>query len=122
MSVSGGSDRGSATVFAAALSLVLVMAATAAVLVVAVVLAGHRARSAADVAALAAATAEVGGGDPCSAARANARTNGAEVTTCQVAGESSSFVVAVTVTVPTGLRSPLPVAVGAEAHAGNVAG
>jgi secretion/DNA translocation related TadE-like protein len=118
----GRADRGSATVFAAAISLVLVMAATAAVLVIAVVLATHRARSAADLAALAAATAEVDGSDACSAARANARTNGAEVAACQVTGETSSFVVAVTLAVRTGLRAPLPEHVGAEAHAGNVAG
>jgi secretion/DNA translocation related TadE-like protein len=104
------------------MSLVLVMAATAALIVVAVVLAGHRARSAADLAALAAATAEVGAGEACSAARINARTNGAEVVTCRVTGEASSFVVAVTVSASTGLRAPLPKAVSAEAHAGNVAG
>jgi secretion/DNA translocation related TadE-like protein len=115
-------DRGSATIFAAAISLVLVMAATVAVVVVAVVLASHTARSAADLAALAAATAEVGGSDACAAARVNARANGAEVTSCQVAGETSSFVVAVTLTVRTGLRAPLPEQVGGEAHAGNVAG
>ena len=115
-------DRGSATVFAAAISLVLVMAATAAVLVMAVILASHRARSAADLAALAGATAEVGGGDACQAAGANARTNRADLQTCQVAGEKSSFVIAVTVTVPTGLRPPLPVTVRVEAHAGSVAG
>ncbi len=115
-------DRGSATVFAAAISLVLVMSATAAMVVVAVVLATHRARSAADLAALAAATAEVGGSDACAAARINARTNGAEVTTCRVTGDTSSFVVAVTLTAPTGLGSPLPARVGAEAHAGTVAG
>ena len=117
-----GRDRGSATVFAAAISLVLVMAATAALLVVAVVLASHRARSAADLAALAGATAEVGGGDACQAAGANALTNGADLTTCRVAGETSSFVIAVTVTVPTGLRPPLPGTVRVEAHAGSVAG
>jgi secretion/DNA translocation related TadE-like protein len=116
------SDRGSATVFAAAISLVLVMAATAAVIVVAVVLAGHRARSAADLAALAAATAEVGGSDACSAARVNARTNGAEMVTCRVIGEAQSFVVGVTVSASTGLRAPLPATVSAGAHAGNVAG
>jgi len=104
------------------MALVLVMAATAAVIVVAVVLAGHRARSAADLAALAAATAEVGGGDACSAARVNARTNGAAVVTCRISGEASSFVAAVTVSASSGLRAPLPDAVSAEAHAGNVAG
>jgi secretion/DNA translocation related TadE-like protein len=116
------SDHGSATIFAAAMSLVLMMAAAAAVIVVAVVLASHRARSAGDLAALAAATAEVGGSDACSAARVNARANGAEVITCRVIGEASSFVVGVTVSASTGLRAPLPATVSAEAHAGNVAG
>jgi secretion/DNA translocation related TadE-like protein len=97
------------------------MAATAAVFVVAVVLASHRARIAADLAALAAATSEVRGGDACSAARINAQGNGAEVTGCRVTGDTSSFVVAVTVTVTTGLRAPLPLTAGADAHAGNVA-
>jgi secretion/DNA translocation related TadE-like protein len=115
-------DRGSATVFAAAISLVLVTVATVAVVVVAVVLASHTARSDADLAALAAATAEVGGSDACAAASVNARANGAEVTSCQLRGETSSFVVAVTLTVRTGLRAPLPARVSAEAHAGNVAG
>lgn len=118
----GRTDRGSATIFAAAISLLLVMAATAAVIIVAVVLASHRAHSAADLAALAAATAQVEGSGPCSAARANALANGAEVMRCQVSGEESSFVVAVTVSVRTGLSSPLPLRVGADAHAGNVAG
>jgi len=122
MTVTGRTDRGSATVFAAAISLVLVTAATVAVIVVAVVLASHRARTAADLAALAAATAEVSGGDACAAARANARTNGAEVTSCRLDGEVSSFVVAMSVTTSTGLRPPLPATVGAEAHAGNATG
>jgi hypothetical protein len=38
-----------------------------------------------------------------------------------VTGDTSSFVVAVTVTVTTGLRAPLPLTAGADAHAGNVA-
>lgn len=115
------SDRGSATVLAAAASLVLVMAATAAVIVVGVVLASHRARSAADLSALAAAAAVVRGGDACTAARATARTNGTEATSCGVSGDTSSFVVAVTVTITTGLKAPLPTTVTAVAHAGNAA-
>ena len=115
-------DRGSATVFAASIALVLVMAATVAVLVVAVILASHRARAAADMAALAAATAEVGGSDACTAAGASARANGADLTSCGLTGTTASFVVAVTVTVPTGLSSPLPMQVSAEAHAGNTVG
>jgi secretion/DNA translocation related TadE-like protein len=101
---------------------VLVTAATVAVFVMAVVLASHRARNAADLAALAAATSEANGGPACAAARVNALTNRAELSSCHVTGGASSFVVAVTVTVPTGLRSPLPPTVSAEAHAGNVTG
>ena len=115
-------DRGSATVFAAAISVVLVMAAAAALVVTAVVLATHRARNAADLAALAGATAVISGGDGCSAAKDSARTNGAAVTTCDVSGDTSSFVVTVTVTAPTGLKAPLPVTSGAAAHAGNAEG
>lgn len=122
MTLAVRSERGSATVLAAAIALVLVMAATAAVVVVAVVLASHRARSAADLAALAAASSEVLGGDACAAARANARSNSAELTSCHVVGDTSSFVVAVSVTAPTGLTSPLPVRAGADAHAGSVRG
>lgn len=122
MTVRGATDRGSATVFAASIALVLVTAATVAVLVVAVILASHRARAAADLAALAAATAEIGGLDVCTAARASARTNGADLTSCVLTGTTSSFVVAVSVTVPTGLRNPLPMRVNAEGHAGNAVG
>lgn len=112
-------DHGSATVFAASIAMVLVVVASAAVTVVAVMLAGHRARSAADLAALAAATAQVSGLDPCNAARANARENSARISACRVSGEASSFVVAVTAVVDTGLGRPLPIEVGALARAGN---
>jgi len=122
VTVRGATDRGSATVFAASISLVLVMAATVAVLVVGVILASHRARAAADLAALAAATAEVDGRDVCTAARASARTNGADLTSCVLTGTTASFVVAVSVTVPTGLNPPLLMQVSAEAHAGNAVG
>jgi len=122
VTVRSARDRGSATVFAASIALVLVTAATVAVLVVAVILASHRARAAADLAALAAATAEVGGSNVCTAARASARTNGADLTSCVLTGTTASFVVMVSVTVPTGLSTPLPMQVSAEAHAGNAVG
>ena len=115
-------DRGAATMFAAALAVVLVMAATVAVLVAMAVLAGHRARAAADLAALAGATAAAGGLDACRTAQAVAEANGATVTACDLAGTPASFVVSVTVAVPTGLRDPLPTAVHADAKAGNVPG
>jgi secretion/DNA translocation related TadE-like protein len=112
-------DQGFATMFTAGLALVLVMAATVAVTVTAIVLAAHRARTSADLAALAAAAAEVSGLDPCDAARANARANRARVTMCRLQGDASSFVVSVTAAVDTGLRPPLPREVTSESHAGN---
>ncbi len=115
-------DRGAATVFAAALAMVLVMAATVAVLVATSVLAGHRARAAADLSALAGATAAAGGLDACRTAQSVAAANGATVTACDLVGTPASFVVAVTVAVSTGLRAPLPTAVHADAKAGNVPG
>ncbi|MBI4899169.1 MAG: hypothetical protein HY829_01685 [Actinobacteria bacterium] len=115
-------DEGFATMFTAGIALVLVMAATVAVTVVAIVLAGHRARTSADLAALAAAAAEISGLGACNAARANAHANRAHITTCRVEGELSSFVVSVTVAVDTGLGPPLPPEVTAESHAGNAQG
>ena len=114
-------DRGAATVFAAAIAMILALAATAALLVSAVVVASHRARSAADLAALAGAAAEAVGDDPCSASRVNAQANGGQVLTCRLSGDATSFVVAVSVSVSTGLSSPLPTIASASAHAGNVA-
>ncbi len=116
----GAPERGAATVLAAGLSVVLAVAATIAVLVASAVLATHKARAAADLSALAAATAMAAGYNPCLTAEQIARENGAVVVTCRVEGSEASFVVAVTVSVPTGLRSPLPEVVHAEAHAGNV--
>ncbi len=115
-------DRGAATMYAAALATVLVTAATIAVLVVTAVLASHRARAAADLSALAGATAQADGLDACRTAGVVAQANGASLTTCQVAGSPLSFVVSITVAVGTGLRAPLPVAVHADAKAGSVPG
>jgi secretion/DNA translocation related TadE-like protein len=102
--------------------MVLVMAATIAILVVTAVLVSHRARAAADLTALAGATAAVDGLDACRTAAAVAVANGATLTSCSLVGTLTSFVVAVTVTVRTGLHPPLPDAVHADAKAGNVHG
>lgn len=107
---------------AAALAMVLVTAATIAILVVTAVLASHRARAAADLSALAGATAAADGLDACRTATAVAVANGASLTLCRFVGTPTSFVVAVTVTVRTGLRAPLPAALHADAKAGNVPG
>jgi secretion/DNA translocation related TadE-like protein len=90
-------ERGSATVWVLALSLVLAVVGAAAVVVAVAVTARHRAGSAADLAALAAAgRAVTGAPDACAVADDVARRNGARLTSCTV-GEGS--VVAVTVSV-----------------------
>lgn len=92
---------------------------------VAIVVAGwigsvHRARSAADLAALAGAGAYVRGGDACAAVRASAASNGAQVVRCSVQGSAQSFTVRVRVA--TDLHPRLragPRQVGADAVAGS---
>lgn len=118
----GRRDRGAATAMAAGFAVVLVTAATVAVLVAGMVLAAHRARAAADLAALAGAAAALDGLDACRAAQSVAQANDAEVTSCQLVGTVASFVVTVSVSAPTGYRSPLPVVVLAQARAGNAVG
>lgn len=111
-------ERGSATVWVLVLAAVLGLVAVAAVLAGAAVVARHRAGSAADLAALAAAgRAVIGDASACSAADDVAQANAAELTGCRIGAGS---VVAVEVRVPVRL-GPLGVhaAVG-RARAGPV--
>lgn len=117
--MTGRGDRGSSTVLAAAMSLVLVLAGSVAMVLVDLVLATHRARASADLVALAAATAVAGGREPCTAARAAASVNAVSLVSCRADGWSGSFVVIVSVRVDTGLTTPLPGSVTAESRAGN---
>ena len=84
MSAHPDGDRGSATVWVLALSGVLAVVGLAAVLVGAAVVARHRASSAADLSALAAAGRAVAGGDACGTAAEIAGANAAELTHCAV--------------------------------------
>ncbi|MGY1806105.1 Rv3654c family TadE-like protein [Blastococcus sp. SYSU D00669] len=113
-------ERGSATVWVLALAGVLAAVGAAAVLVGAAVTARHRAGSAADLAALAAAGAAVRG-DPgaCAEAGALAARNGAELTACAVGADA---VVTVTVAVPVRLGPLGLFAAEGRARAGPVAG
>lgn len=114
-------QRGSGTVLMVAI-MAVVVALGAAVTVVAGYLAGHhRARSAADLAALSGAAAYAKGEDACAEARRTARRNGARVARCDQVGDPVDFVVTVRVVVQVRVRSPgLPRRVEAEAHAGRV--
>jgi secretion/DNA translocation related TadE-like protein len=83
-------------------------------------IAGHRARSAADLAALSGATTAAQGGDPCASARRNARAHLARVSSCERIGDQIDYVVTVTATVSTVLHTPgLPREVSATAYAGS---
>ncbi|MGK5110599.1 MULTISPECIES: Rv3654c family TadE-like protein [unclassified Geodermatophilus] len=111
-------ERGSATVWVVALSGVLAAIGVAAVLVGGAVVARHRATSAADLAALAAAERAVRGDSAaCSVAAQVATANGAHLTACSV---DAGAVVSVAVEVPVAL-GPLGVhRADARARAGPV--
>ena len=109
-------DRGSATVWVLALSGVLAVLAVAVVLVGAAALARHRAGTAADLAALAAAgRAVLGEPDACAAAAHVARANAAALVACSVDG---SAVVEVRVAVPVRLAGLGVHVASARARAG----
>jgi secretion/DNA translocation related TadE-like protein len=107
-------DRGSATLPAIACLGVLLLVGAALGVTTAMVRAHRSAQSAADLAALAAASAVARGGDPCAAAAGLAERNGARLAGCSIEGRE----VQVLVTVPgphwLGERSDL----SAQARAG----
>ncbi len=110
-----GGDRGAATVFAAFGLLALLAVAAACIQLGGALVARHRAQSAADLGALAGASALYRGGDACGAVREYVRRNGAEPAGCAVSGA--------TVLVHTSVALPLaglpgPSAARAVARAG----
>lgn len=94
-------DRGAGTAFAAFALLALLLLAAAGIEIGGAVAARHRAQSAADLAALAAAGQMVLGVDGCAAARRLADRNGGRLVVCSVAG--SDVLVEVAVELPLGL-------------------
>jgi secretion/DNA translocation related TadE-like protein len=84
--VSGGRERGSATLFAVGVIAMLVLVGAALGVVAAMVHAHRVAQSAADLAALAGATSAARGEDACAAATTIAEANGATVDQCAVDG------------------------------------
>ena len=111
-------ERGSATVLMAAIMGVVVTLGCAAMVIAGYLVAHHRARTAADLAALSGAAAHVHGEDACGEARRIARQNGARMVRCSWVGDDIDFVVTVRTAVSTPSR--LPRTVEAEAHAGRV--
>lgn len=102
--------------------MIVVMAlALAGCCVAAYLAAAHRVRSAADLAALSGATALTRGDDGCAAARRSARSNGAEVTLCEQAGDDLDFVLTVRAERSVPILVPgLPGRVWAVAYAGPI--
>ena len=80
-------DRGAATVVVTACLGVILLVGCALAVVAAMVTAHRTAQAAADLAALAGATAAQHGSDPCAAARSVAGDNGARLTRCSIADQ-----------------------------------
>lgn len=114
------SERGVGTVLMVGVMAVIVVLSVAGVCIAGYLVAAQRARTAADLAALSGATAYAAGQDPCSAARRNARANGASVVLCNHVGDAVDFVVTVRAQVRVGVRVPgLPTRSTAVAYAGS---
>ena len=97
----GSSDeRGSAGALTLAIVLCLLTTMLVTVWVAGWFGVAHRARSAADLSALAGATAHEQGADACQAAQDNAVANGAKMTACSVEEGAGDFIVNVKVQVP----------------------
>lgn len=113
-------ERGGGTMLMIGVCLVVMVLGYTAMIICGYLIAGHRARAAADLAALSAATTASQGGDPCGAARRNAQAHRARITSCERVGDQIDFVVSVTATVRTTLAPPgLPRQISAVAHAGS---
>ena len=112
-------DRGAGTALTGLMILVIAMASLVAVTYLGWLTSVERARSAADLAALAGAGAELRGRDACEAASRSAGANGARLVSCQVIG--GRFDLRVRVEVATELR-PVLAGVHREAIEVSVAG
>ena len=116
-----GPERGSAAVLMVAIMGVVVTLGAAAMVISGYLIEHHRARAAADLAALSGAAAYVRGQDACDQARQIARQNGAKVISCNRVGDHLDFVVTVRTAVAARSRLPgLPRTVEAEAYAGRL--
>ena len=108
-------DRGSVSLFLVACLGLLLLVGAALGVVAALVRAHRQAQAAADLAALAVASAVARQPDPCTAGAAIARANGARLVSCVLAGRTST--VRVVVTGPRWWGRPVA-DLGAEARAG----
>ncbi len=97
-------ERGAGTLLVAIVAALVVALTALGVVASAVVVAGHRARQAADLAALSAAHAYAAGDDACRTAAVIAAHNGGSLASCTISGPRSGFAVAVAVSVPLPVR------------------
>jgi secretion/DNA translocation related TadE-like protein len=115
------SERGGASVLVVGILGVVVALSSAALVIAGYAVGYRRARAAADLSALSAASAFQHGRDACAQAVLTARQNGARVDRCSQIGDAVDFVVTVRVSLPAPNRLPqLPRTIAAEAHAGPV--
>lgn len=117
-----GDERGSGTALAMAAVVVLMVLTAVAMLVASYVQVAHRARAAADLAAVSGAGAHADGADACAAARDFARRNAVALSDCSVAGDQIDFVVTVTVEARIDGPQGLPRTCRVTAHAGRLDG
>ena len=115
-------ERGVASMMMAGVMGVVVTMSCVAMVICGYLLGYHRARAAADLAALSGAVAYQQGRDGCAEAGRLAAANGAALAGCNEVGDQVDFVISARVTVAVGLKVPgLPRTITAEAHAGPVA-
>ena len=79
----GRDERGGGSMLMIGVCVVVMMLGYTAMVICGYVIAGHRARAAADLAALSGATTAGQGGDPCASARRNARAHLARISACE---------------------------------------
>lgn len=115
------SQRGSGTILIMAVVILMMLLAAGFGVVGRYIVANHRARAAADLAALAGARAYGAGEDGCAAAEVYAARNGEQLDGCDIVGDATDFVITTKITRPVpipvpGVRDQLTV----QAHAGPV--
>jgi secretion/DNA translocation related TadE-like protein len=117
--VRSADERGSGTMLMVGVLGVLLALGSATIWAAGYLAAAHRARAAADLAALSAAVAIGTGADGCAVARRLAADNGTRLSACDRVGDQIDFVVSVQVVRPVRTGVPgLPAEVTAAAHAG----
>lgn len=114
-------ERGAATLAVAGALLMLLVLTGAAAVVAGYLVATHRARGAADLAAVSAAGRHAAGLPGCPVAHQLATVHGATLRRCTEVGDGIDFVVSVEVAVEVAVPAPgLPTRITARAHAGRV--